>query len=60
MERNCHQPFIEPVAVVGAVVDQPFGELGEQSLFEGGFDEFWFHAEKRWSGARREEDYGRR
>ena len=26
----------------GAVADQPFGEVGEESLFEGGFDEFSF------------------
>jgi hypothetical protein len=37
-----HQPFIEAVAVVGAVADQPFGEVGEESSFEGSFDEFGF------------------
>ena len=37
-----HQPLIEAIAVVGAVADQPFGEVGEESLFEGGFDEFSF------------------
>src|SRR5438552_2310732 len=37
-----HQALIEAVAVVGAVANQPFGEVGEESLFEGGFDEFSF------------------
>jgi hypothetical protein len=37
-----HQPLIEAVAVVGPVADQSFGEVGEESLFEGGFDEFGF------------------
>ncbi len=37
-----HQPLIEAIAVVGAVTDQPFGEVGEESVFEGGFDEFCF------------------
>jgi hypothetical protein len=37
-----HQPLIEAVAVVGAIADQPFGEVGEESLFECGFDEFGF------------------
>src|ERR1700730_1606565 len=37
-----HQPLVEAVAVVGAIADQPFGEVGEESLFEGGFDEFSF------------------
>ena len=37
-----HQPLIEAVAVVGAVANQPFGEVGEESLFESGFDEFGF------------------
>src|SRR3984885_5075834 len=37
-----HQLFIEAVAVVGAIADQPFGEVGEESVFEGGLDEFSF------------------
>jgi hypothetical protein len=37
-----HQPLIEAVAVVGAIADQPFGEVGEESFFERGFDEFGF------------------
>src|SRR6202051_3605376 len=37
-----HQPLIESVTVVGAIADQPFGEVGEESLFECGFDEFGF------------------
>ena len=37
-----HQPLIEAVAVVGAVTDQPFWEVGEESVFEGGFDESRF------------------
>jgi hypothetical protein len=37
-----HQALIEAVAIVGAVADQPFGEVGEESVFEGGFDEFSF------------------
>src|SRR4029077_12536019 len=37
-----HSSFIEAVAVVGAVANQPFREVGEESLFEGGFDEFGF------------------
>src|SRR5580704_17651212 len=35
-----HQPFIEAVTVVGATTNQPLGEVGEESLFERGFDEF--------------------
>ena len=37
-----HQSLIEAVAVVGTVADQPFREVGEESLLEGGFDEFSF------------------
>src|ERR1700676_2323509 len=37
-----HQPFIEAVTVVGAITNQPLGEIGEESLFERGFDEFGF------------------
>ncbi len=37
-----HQPFIEAVTVVGAIANQPLGEIGEESLFERGFDEFGF------------------
>ena len=37
-----HQSLIEAVTVVGAIADQPFGEVGEESLFECGFDEFGF------------------
>src|SRR5580692_6276572 len=37
-----HQLFVAAVAVVGAIADQPFGEVGEESVFEGGFDEFSF------------------
>src|ERR1700683_1918336 len=35
-----HQSLIEAVAVVGAIADQPLGEIGEESFFKGGFDEF--------------------
>jgi len=37
-----HQLLIEAVTVVGAIADQPIGEVGEESFFEGGFDEFSF------------------
>ena len=37
-----HELFIEAVTVVGAIANQPLGEVGEESLFERGFDEFGF------------------
>ena len=37
-----HQLFIETVTVVGAIANQPLGEVGEESLFERGFDELGF------------------
>ncbi len=33
------QPLVQPVAVVGAIADQPFGEFVEESLFQRGLDE---------------------
>lgn len=36
------QSLIEWVAVVGAIPDQPRGEIGEESSLEGGFDELGF------------------
>ena len=36
------QPLIQRVAVVGAVADQSLRGVGEEALFEGGFDEFRF------------------
>ena len=33
---------IQWIAVVGAVTDQPLGSFGEESSFDGGFDEFCF------------------
>ena len=37
-----HQPFIEAVTVVGAIANQTLGEVGEESLFQRGFNEFGF------------------
>jgi hypothetical protein len=37
-----HQPLIQAVTVLGAVANQPFGEVGKESFFESGFDEFGF------------------
>jgi len=36
------QPLIQGIAVVSAVADQSLREVGEETLFEGGFDEFRF------------------
>ena len=37
-----HQPFIEVVTIVGAITNQPLREVGEESLFQRGFNEFGF------------------
>src|SRR5579862_4430784 len=37
-----HQPFIEAITVVGAITNQPLGDVGEESFFQRGFDEFGF------------------
>src|SRR5215469_11036923 len=37
-----HQSFVEGIAVVGLVADQPLGEVGEKSLLKGGLDERYF------------------
>src|SRR6476469_4550125 len=36
------QAFVEGIAVIGAVADQSFREVGEESFVESGFDEFGF------------------
>ena len=37
-----HQPFIEAITIVGTITNQSLGEVGEESLFERGFDKFGF------------------
>src|SRR5262249_55634296 len=37
-----HQMLVQAVAVVGAVADQPFRKVGEESFVESGFDELGF------------------
>src|SRR5712692_2935596 len=36
------QPLVQPVAVVGAVSDHPFGDFGEEPVIERGFDQLRF------------------
>lgn len=37
-----HQSLVQAIVVVGAVTDQPFREVGKESVFESGFDELSF------------------